>query len=194
MRRVIGLSGVAGSGKDTLFSLLALRNPKIKRFALADYLKKEMSPFIKTLYGIDIFNCSREEKNLIRPILVSHGKIKRTITHGTYWTSKLTEEITKFLTEDPENIAIITDIRYAEYEEDELHWLKNEMGGYLIHISLILENNQKLLPPNKEEEQNDPLLKKNADYRITWNKVEPFSFKNLNLLTHADKVEKFIRS
>ena len=57
-----------------------------------------------------------------------------------------------------------------------------------------MANNEKLKAPNKEEEQNDPILKKNADYRVIWNKVEPFSFKNLNLLTHAEKIEKFIRS
>ena len=106
----------------------------------------------------------------------------------------LTEEIKNFLNQDPEHIAVITDIRYAEYEEDELFWLKKQLDGHLIHITMSLDNNEKLKAPNKEEEQNDPILKKHADYRVIWNKVEPFSFKNLNLLTHAEKIEKFIRS
>jgi hypothetical protein len=194
MKRVIGLSGVAGSGKDTMFALLNFKNSKIKRFALADCLKNELNIFTKDLYKIDLFNCTREEKDLIRPLLVAHGKIRRTLTNGTYWTSKLTEEIKNFLNQDEENIAVITDIRYAEYEEDELFWLKKQLGGYLIHITMNLDNNEKLKAPNREEEQNDPILKKNADYRVIWNKVEPFSFKNLNLLTHAEKIEKFIRS
>lgn len=192
MKKVIGLSGVAGSGKDTLFTLLNLRNPNTKRFALADILKEEISPFIKELYGIDIFNCSREEKNLLRPILVEHGKIRRTFTSGTYWTSKLTKSINEFISLDPKNVAIITDIRYAEYEEDELFWLKKMLNGHLIHITMTLDKGEKLMPPNKEEERNDPVLKKNADIKIAWPKIEPFSLKNLNLINYAEKIEKFI--
>lgn len=192
MKQVIGLSGVAGSGKDTLFTLLSLRNQNIKRFALADILKEEISPFIKDLYGIDILNCSRDEKNLVRPILVEHGKIRRTLTSGTYWTSKLTQAIKEFTSLDPKNIAIITDVRYAEYEEDELFWLKKTLNGYLVHITMTLDKGERLMPPNKEEERNDPVLKKNADIKIAWPKVEPFSLKNLNLINYADKIEKFI--
>lgn len=192
MKQVIGLSGVAGSGKDTLFNLLGLRNSNVKRFALADILKQEISPFLKELYQIDIFNCSRDEKNLVRPILVEHGKIRRTLTSGTYWTSKLTESIKEFISLDPKNVAIITDIRYAEYEEDELFWLKKTLGGYLIHITMTLGKNEKLQPPNKEEEINDPVLRKFSDLRIIWPKIEPFSLKNLNLINYAEKVEKFI--
>lgn len=192
MKQVIGLSGVAGSGKDTLFSLLSLRNSNVKRFALADILKQEISPFLKDLYGIDILNCSREEKNLIRPILVEHGKIRRTLTSGTYWTSKLTTSIQEFVALDPNNIAVITDIRYAEYEEDELFWLKKTLNGHLIHITMTLGKGEKLQPPNKEEEINDPVLRKSSDLRVIWPKVEPFSLKNLNLINYAEKVEKFI--
>lgn len=192
MKQVIGLSGVAGSGKDTLFSLLSLRNSNVKRFALADILKQEISPFLKDLYGIDILNCSREEKNLVRPILVEHGKIRRTLTSGTYWTSKLTTSIQEFVALDPNNIAVITDIRYAEYEEDELFWLKKTLNGHLIHITMTLGKGEKLQPPNKEEEINDPVLRKSSDLRVVWPKVEPFSLKNLNLINYAEKVEKFI--
>lgn len=192
MKQVIGISGVAGSGKDTLFSLLSLRNPNVKRFALADILKKELSPFIKDLYEIDIFNCSREQKNLVRPILVEHGKIRRTLTNGTYWTSKLTEAINEFISLSPQNVAIVTDVRYAEYEEDELFWLKKVLNGHLIHITMTLGKGEKLQPPNKEEEINDPVLRKFSDLRIIWPKVEPFSLKNLNLINYAEKVEKFI--
>lgn len=192
MKQVIGLSGVAGSGKDTLFNLLSLRNLNIKRFALADILKQEISPFLKDLYGIDILNCSRDEKNLVRPILVEHGKIRRTLTSGTYWTSKLTQGIKEFISLDPKNVAIITDIRYAEYEEDELFWLKKTLNGHLIHITMTLGKGEKLQPPNKEEEINDPVLRKFSDLRIIWPKVEPFSLKNLNLINYAEKVEKFI--
>lgn len=194
MKRVIGLSGVAGSGKDTLFTLLQQNNPHIKRFALADILKEEINPFLKEQYGIDIFSCSRDDKNLIRPILVAHGKIRRTVTSGTYWTNKLIQPINEYLSADEKNIAIITDVRYAEYQEDELFWLKKIMNGHLIHITMTLGKSMKLLPPNKEEEINDPILRRACDYRVIWPQIEPFSLKNLHLNKHAEEVQKFISS
>jgi len=192
MKKIIGLSGVAGSGKDTLFTLLSSRNPHIKRFALADALKQELSPFLKDLYDIDIFNCSREQKNLIRPILVEHGRVRRIETNGTYWTNKLTQDIQDYVNAAPENIAMITDVRYSVYEEDEVFWLKNKMGGSLVHIAMMLNKGEKLQPPNKDESDNDPIVRKSSDFRVIWPKIYPFSFKNLSLLNYVEKVEKFI--
>jgi len=192
MKKIIGLSGVAGCGKDTMYALLSARNPNVKRFALADSLKQEIAPLLKDLYGIDIFTCSREDKNLVRQILVEHGKIRRIATNGTYWTNKLTQDILDYVNAAPENIAVITDIRYSVYEEDEIFWLKNKMGGHLVHIAMMLNKGEKLQPPNKDEAENDPIVRKSSDLRIIWPRIQPFSFKNLNLLNYAEKVEKFI--
>ena len=30
---------------------------------------------------------------------------------------------------------VITDVRYDEYNNDEVDWLKNELGGTLVHLS-----------------------------------------------------------
>ena len=72
MNRIIGVSGVAGVGKDTFFQLLSEIIP-CKRYALADELKKEVRQWTKLHYGIDSFDCTIEEKNLIRPFLVEHA-------------------------------------------------------------------------------------------------------------------------
>ena len=192
MNQVIGLCGVAGSGKDTMLSLLNFNNPNIKRFALADALKTELFPFIKELYGIDIFSCSREEKHLVRPILVEHGKILRKQSDGTYWTKILTSHIQDYIRESSENIAVITDVRYCEYEKDEVFWVKNVLCGKLIHISMT-DNGEVVEPANKEEEKNDPLLIENSDLLIEWQKQPNFSLKNSGLNKYVKTVEQFIR-
>lgn len=194
MKRVIGLSGVAGCGKDTAFSLLSSLNPNVRRFALADALKREIYPFVKELYSIDIFKCTREDKNLVRNILVEHGHIRRQRTNGTYWTSILTKEINDFLNISANNIAVVTDVRYCEYEQDELFWIKNVLGGGLIHISMVMEDGTISPPANAKESFNDPIIKANADLVIEWGKVKYLSDIQTSLLPYANKIQDFINS
>ena len=73
---IIGLSGVAGAGKDLFYSLLEQSLPCVKA-SLADSLKRETSEWCKEHYGIDPLRCTREEKDIIRPFLVFHGVNKR---------------------------------------------------------------------------------------------------------------------
>ena len=58
---VIGLAGVAGSGKDTFYSILSSKI-NAKRFSLADKLK-EVKPWCWKHYGIDPLNCHRHKRN-----------------------------------------------------------------------------------------------------------------------------------
>lgn len=174
--RVIGLSGVAGSGKDMFYSLLKKKlHPFIQRFALADVLKEELQESIQKLYGIDILNCSRKEKDLVRPVLVAHGKVRRESSHGTYWTSILTNKIGEYLEKNPSGIACVTDVRYDVFQHDEISWLKDTMNGYLVHIALrVPDENGKLVtlePPNQDEKENDPRLIAKADYCVEWPKL-----------------------
>ena len=92
MHKVVGISGVAGAGKDLFYSLLSNQINSVK-YALADDLKKEVRETSLRLYGVDSTNCSREEKDYIRPFLVSHGTMKRNKTDGTHWTKLLTKKI-----------------------------------------------------------------------------------------------------
>ncbi len=191
MRKIIGIAGLAGSGKDTMYELLHNINPKIKRFALADALKTEIRNYVKNSFQIDILSCSREQKDLVRPLLVAHGKVRRIQTKGTYWTSYLEISIRDYLNQDPENIALITDIRYAEYEEDEHVWIK-KIGGCLVHLNLILPDGKSLAPINLEEASNDPILRELADYKVTWEKTTPFSLNNEKLISQAKKIYGFM--
>ena len=78
-----------------------------------------------------------------------------------------------------DSIVVITDIRYDDYPKDEVFWLKKELGGVLVHISMYEElirlNGRKkefVQPINSEEERNDPKLKSQADYIVEWEKAK----------------------
>jgi hypothetical protein len=166
MLRMIGITGVATSGKDTLCILLKrffLEKSLIcQRFALADELKKDLKNFILEKFNINIENCHPLDKKIVRPILVAYGKVKRNQTFGRYWIEKLKTNI-----QNNSTIPIVTDIRYDEYPADEFSWLKKENGGILIHISRIQDG--KFIPPaNEEEKVNDEKLKAQSDYQIVW--------------------------
>jgi hypothetical protein len=170
--KIIGIAGVAGSGKDLFYELLS-KKVKCKRFSLGDELKKEIKSYCLEHFSINPLTCSRKEKNLIRKCLVSHASIKRELTQGRYWLEKVDPQIKnhffKQLLESGEicEYSCITDIRYNQYENDEVSWLKNELGGILVHISQFkIINSQKIFipPANEDEASQDSMLKDNADY------------------------------
>jgi hypothetical protein len=175
--KIIGISGVAGSGKDTFYELLSERIP-CQRFSLADELKKEVNQWGRLHYNIDSVCCSREEKEIIRPFLVFHGTTKRHASEGRYWIEKLSDSI---LNSNTDSFKIITDIRYDDYENDEVSWLKDELGGVLVHVSQYTnypDSNEGALlrrfrePVNSEEARNDPKLKEKSDFQIEWEFLE----------------------
>lgn len=170
--KIIGISGVATSGKDTLCNLiiefLKEKNINSKRIALADKLKEDLFLFVKDKFNINIFDLNPEQKKIIRPILVGYGMAQRSISKGTHWTRMIESYLHDL---QKENILpIITDIRYQEYPSDELFWLKNH-NGILVHISRT-ENGREIPPANSEEEKNDKHLKENADLKLCWD-TEP---------------------
>jgi len=187
----IALSGVAGCGKNTVSSiitkLLGRLDLPYKELAIADNLKKELIPSSKELYGIDPSNCSRREKDLIRPFLVAHGEIKRNLSEGRHWVNQVNSKL------DAEKINIITDVRFNKYEKDEVYWVKNEINGVLIHVSLYnIKNNQRVfLPPaNETEFKNDLLVKKEADFILNW----PFEKDKTKQILNCEKLLKWVKN
>ena len=187
MNTIIGISGVAGSGKDTFFNLLSARAP-CKRYSLADELKREVNQWCRMHYGIDSQACTREEKEIIRPLLVFHGGLKRQASEGRYWIEKLKGRLTK---DKFNGFKIITDIRYDEYENDEVSWLKNELNGILVHVSQyeIKSGGDGLnshagqffrAPANPEEERNDPIIREKSDFQIEWEFIKNGQISELN--------------
>lgn len=166
---IIGITGVARSGKDTFYSILNkfLEEKEIKsqRLALADKLKKELEDFVKDKFKIDLEKCDGKDKELIRPLMVAYGKCRRIQTEGKYWTSLLESKIKELKKQNV--LPIITDIRYIEYKDDEYAWLKSH-NGILIHISRKLDDGSLIPPANIEEKSNDNKLKAVSDLSICW--------------------------
>jgi len=136
-----------------------------KELSIATNLKKELIATSQDLYGIDSYNCSREEKNLIRPFLVAHGQIRRNMSQGRHWIEKLNNDL------DPQKINIITDVRFNEFEKDEVFWAKNEINAVIIHVSRFIEKDgeRHFIPPaNPAEMENDPKVKAEADFVLNW--------------------------
>ena len=184
--KIIGISGVAKAGKDQFFRLLEKKLEKAgietHRYAIADRLKEELRNFIGWYYEFDVVTCTPEQKEDMRPLMVFHGTYMRKITKGKYWVDFITRRIER---ENPKGVVCITDVRYDEYETDEIDWLKNELGGVLVHISRYTEledtdglkhitsgnipNTRSFIrPANDHEKDNDPRLKEKADYVIEW--------------------------
>jgi hypothetical protein len=188
--KIIGLSGCATVGKDFFYSILESMHPS-RRFSLGDILKNEMRQKLQEETGIDIFNCSAEQKEKVRPKLIEYGGRKRRETKGRYFTGILTSYIINTFTMG--QIPVITDIRYAQYDKDELSWLKKELGGVLVHIekhSIVGGEKKYVEPPNEDEKINTPILKKNADYIIDWPEAKGDFYKKQEVL--KPHVEKFI--
>jgi hypothetical protein len=174
---MIGLTGVARSGKDTFFSILKKylkeKNINTQRVALADELKKELEDFVDKKFKINLNKCEGSEKELIRPLMVAYGKCRRVQTEGKYWTSMVDSTIKDFKKNDI--LPIITDIRYIEYKDDEYSWLKN-YNGILIHISRKLDDGTLVQPANIEEKSNDNKLKAVSDISIIWETCQDVNF------------------
>jgi len=172
----IGIAGVATSGKDTYYSLLnevcnEVLSRRVIRFALADNLKKDLADFIFEKYGVDIYGCSAYDKHRVRHELVKCAKGMRSASAGRYWIARLKADISAFKKEasySENDIFCITDIRHFEYERDEIPWLKEENKGLLIYVEKVFNDGSICKPANDDEAKNDPLLRKHADFIISW--------------------------
>lgn len=162
VRGIVGLTGLARSGKDLLCTKLSERGAVV-RVALADALKQDMRDFLILKYGIDILHCSAQEKETIRPLLVAHGCAMRSISNGECWIKKVHQKVV-------ENalwaLVVVTDIRFP----NELAWLK-KLGGALVHVrryDVVDCDRRYLSPPNAEEAEHDPRMRESADFKLEW--------------------------
>jgi hypothetical protein len=157
-------------------------NLNIRQYSLARQLKLECQDFIREHLQLDVFTENSKEKALFRDMLVWYADVKRVQTLGTYYTQKLEAQLIEDRKNDGVDLAIITDIRYAKYKDDEISWLKNKHGGYLVHVSkhyFYPENSEMLanyerwytLPVNSHEELNDPKIQAAADFKVDWKEI-----------------------
>jgi hypothetical protein len=193
---VIGVGGVARAGKNLFCDLLVKQlkqqyNLHAQHFALAYELKMDCRQFIWDKFNIDVFTENTDEKKIFRDMLVWYGDAKRKQSNGRYWIDKLNNRIGKEFAwgTPPINVAIISDIRYDFYENDEVDFIRKEKNGPFIHISKYtygfptdgrvvkvggqIVNNTKIFtdPANSHEALNDPKLQKKADYLLQWEDI-----------------------
>ena len=166
---ILGICGVATSGKDTFFhaaqNLLSTEPNKTDcvRVAFADELKYETDAFLTDNIGISSFTKDPTEKELIRPFLVTYGTHIRRKLDQECWIKKLEKRIRRINKASNEQVLLcVTDVRF----KNEVKWVQDQ-GGKVIHVSR--EEDGKIIPPaNKDEEENDPIIKEMADMTLEW--------------------------
>ena len=172
---VIGLAGYAQSGKDTLLELLSQHGSRnYVRFAFADALKHEIKQRIQDEYGIDIFNCTPEQKNSVRHIMVDVGAGRRA-EDPDYWIKQTFANIKRALAEDPTITPVITDVRY----ENEAEAFRSEFVGSRI----VVINRFGKGPANDEEAQyTSPLYRNEGNL----DNIVQFSWSDVSNYTERD--------
>lgn len=166
--KLIGIAGVARSGKDTaarcIKKFLEERGKNVQIYSLATPLKSDLRPLVSMKFKLDIFDLTDEDKLILRPLMVAYGGALRKKTNGKYFTSiadsfiKMNQEI---------DYLIVPDIRYCEYPEDENVWLTKYDSKFL-HVSRFLADGSILAAPNEDERRNDPILADEANISIRW--------------------------
>ena len=156
---MIGITGIARSGKDTLgLSLLKIINKsskkKAKIYSIADILKKDLNYLIKKNFGFSSFTEDTNQKNLIRPILVEYGEAMKREHGDDVWIDKLIKSVNF-----EKYIPIITDVRF----DHEAKKLIDEHDAFIIHISRVGAE-----VPNDLEKQNDPKVKELSHLQYMW--------------------------
>ena len=162
---MIGISGLARSGKDTMAKHLAdiiesRLGVEVKILSFADKIKWQMKDVTNEYYGISPYTEDTDEKQIIRDILVSHGETMKKVHGKTIWADLVIDNIKN---SEEKFFPIISDVRF-DFEAERI----KEEGGVVVHISKIGNK-----PPNDIEAKNDPLVRTISDLAHTWPEYEP---------------------
>lgn len=159
---IIGVAGLAQSGKDSFFELITSEfvnekdiegTPSFLKHSFADEVKQDLDSFVKEKFGFSAFTEVKEEKDIIRPLLVTWGTHVMRKIDEDHWIKKMMPKLESGL------INVITDVRYP----NECSWIKKHLKGKVIHLT-----REGVTPPNEEEAKNDPILKEMSDKRLYW--------------------------
>ncbi len=174
---LIGVSGYARSGKDTLtgnvIRFLETKGIRARQFSFANYLKQDLRDLCLSKFNIDSFTENTEEKTLIRPILISYGETARNISKGTYWWKLVKSEVDNAFKNNEIDVAIVSDCRFYEYEgQDEIDFIKsyNETSNYPFKVDnlLVTVKQRGCKPAHISEAKNTPKIEAASDNVISW--------------------------
>lgn len=121
----VALVGFARSGKDTIAALM----PGYQRIAFADALKSDiLRVFQDTIpAGYSTETWMKENKELLRPLLVEYGRAKRAF-NPNYWIERVARE--QMLLGWTKGRFVFTDVRYP----NEVAWLVSMLGARVFRI------------------------------------------------------------
>jgi hypothetical protein len=162
--KILGLAGGRRTGKDTFAQILRkTAHPQIVIVhAFAKALKDDLKDLFQEKFGADIYTMEGEQKELLRPILISYGTVWREID-PLHWVKEVEKSIDVWHSmekPDSEMIHVITDFRFSnEYEH-----MKKKYGP---DFSLLFLERLDCIEPTPEEKQTLPELKKRADWVLT---------------------------
>jgi len=186
---IIGLAGKAGSGKDTLHNILeqALAPIVFQRWSIGDRVRADLNELDGLVSNsVNLFSLKGVRKEKWRPLMAAYGNACRQETEGRYFINELDWRIRLHQRHTYPIISVITDIRFDQFEHDEVYWLKEELKGKLIYIDRYttdLDGNQSAIPfVNDLERSQDENLRKKADMIINWPTVNDRE----TLLTYAE--------
>ena len=89
----------------------------VKRVAFADCLKSECDELLSKHMGISAFTENTEEKEIIRPLIVTYGTHIRRKLNKNCWIDKINGMVKSFLNDI---ITFVTDVRF-----------ENEQTGFM---------------------------------------------------------------
>ena len=170
--KLIGISGLARSGKDSIYlkckPVLRSMGYSVKRVAFADCLKSECDELLSKYTGISAFTEDTKEKEIIRPLLVTYGTHIRRKLNKNCWIDKIDEMVKSFIKDNI--VTFVTDVRF----ENEINWV-HDLGGLSVHIS-----REGVKPPNQEEAENNPKLKNLSSLKLRWGDFNKENPENIN--------------
>lgn len=162
---VCALTGTRGTGKDTLCTRLIELDPRFRRFAFADALKRDLAPFIAEHFDIDVFTATGADKELIRPLLISYGMARRE-RDPLVWCRRTTDDgiLAQYRQLDlnaPLLIPLITDVRFV----NEVTHLRETFGAALVLVNVVRHGSP---PPTDEELKHYDKVEALADFFLDW--------------------------
>lgn len=164
---MIGISGVARAGKDTLAKCLKEIIEKefdceVEIVSLAKQLKSDLDKVISCNFNFLVHTDDTSEKKLIRPILVAYGEAMKEKWGKDVWVKKLEKSLSD---RKEKKLYIVADVRF----DFEAEYFQNKMNASIIHITKLGHE----APANEVEAENDPLVKNVSNIVHTWPKYHP---------------------
>jgi|TARA_B100001093_G_scaffold197398_1_gene189733 hypothetical protein len=172
----VAFTGFARSGKDSFCFEFQRQvedfspNLTVSILSFADRIRQEVGAFVQEEFGISAWTEEDSEKEIIRHFLRGYGMSKRT-KDNLYFVKKLQKRIDALDNlYSSLNVVLISDLRFAQFDQDELSWFHSKRKNLHIHICRYKKDSdgklQKIKAPNEDEAANEEKLEDAADLVI----------------------------